>query len=493
MERPALNPRLSGAMLAGFTFTLGAGLILSQRISSRAAFDQKIFHGPAIVQFMEQWPHFDFWHYLSATTPGYHLLMAAIGKLTGGSVLVMQWATLLIATTLSGLLGTAAGRFVRPGLAVALAIPVACSMYTVQSSAWLLPDNLGWLGVLIVLLIALRDRPTARSLALGGLALFALVWVRQIHVWTAGLLWLTAALPTGSAPAQPCTSALFTPVEARPQRPTLLPDIPAQLKALSYAFALTLPGIIVLFAFMWYWQGLVPAVFRGVYHGLNTSAGVFILATLGSYSPFFMLIWWKPLRSLWRQHRAWLIGPVLIVLLFAIAVPTDDNYAEGRRTGLWHIAAVLPVIAGRISPFMVALTLLGATAIAALASAIHVRQRLIFLAAIAGYAAVCTANHDLFQRYVDPFALLLLALMSAMAFAGGHADTPPQPGPVAWRWRAVGPGVLALALLAIFFRGFITDHDRMSDPPPPANEPGQEAGPWDQPPPPRPLHRRFPF
>src|SRR5205807_925172 len=82
-------------------------------------------------------------------------------------------------------------------------LPFAASVYVVSSAVWLLPDNAGWWGVLALMLISWRPRVDWRTWLLGGLVLLALVFVRQVHAWAAGLLIITAWLgPAGDAPSQ---------------------------------------------------------------------------------------------------------------------------------------------------------------------------------------------------------------------------------------------------------------------------------------------------
>ena len=88
-----------------------------------------------------------------------------------------------------------------------------------------------------------------------------------------------------------------------------------------------------------------------------------------------------------------------------VAAPTNPHLVA-RPTGLWTIAARFPVIAGHTSIFMAGIAGLGVLALMGLLFAAPLRQRLIFLAAIAGFIIANTANNDLFQRYVDPFALM---------------------------------------------------------------------------------------
>ncbi|HYE60866.1 MAG TPA: hypothetical protein VD997_02625 [Phycisphaerales bacterium] len=481
---PTLNPRplLPALTLAAFTLALGLALILSSRIPSRVAYDQKLYHEPTIRQFARQWPDFDLWHYKSATTPGYHILEAAVARFISPSITALQLVSLLIATTLSFLLGHAAGRRAPPLLAIAITLPFACSVYVVQSSAWLLPDDLGWLGVLAILLIALRPRLTLAWLTLGGLILLALVLVRQIHAWTAGLLWVAAWLTPSSqeATADPTTDPLI-PLKL------VFTDVPRQLTRTLLAVAFTVPALAILALFARYWQGLVPPVFQGWYKGANPAAFVMILATFGAFSPFFAPLWWPHALRLWRTQRTTLLVILALIFVAACIVPTNHDYEAGRRSGLWNIAAKLPLIAGHTSPFMLALSMLGALAILALAAANDPRRRLILIAAILGYTAASTANHDLFQRYVDPFALMLFALLSS---GGTGLPTGVPFNRLLHYLRPLTPLALSLALLAVTLNS-LRHSDHINDPPPAANLPHEPPAPANLPRPPEPPNHRF--
>ena len=51
-------------------------VILSGNIAGTGAYDQLLFHQVVIRWFTRDWPNFDFSNYPSATTPGYHLILA---------------------------------------------------------------------------------------------------------------------------------------------------------------------------------------------------------------------------------------------------------------------------------------------------------------------------------------------------------------------------------------------------------------------------------
>src|SRR5205085_160310 len=64
------------------TLFMGAAvpLTLTSWHKGRAWYDQRYYHEATIRAFARQWPYFDFRDYWSATTPGYHLAMAAVAR-----------------------------------------------------------------------------------------------------------------------------------------------------------------------------------------------------------------------------------------------------------------------------------------------------------------------------------------------------------------------------------------------------------------------------
>src|ERR1051325_5000199 len=368
----ARSPVLVAVGLVAIFGAACLAFIVSQRVPSRVFYDQELYPHPAIRQSVSQWPDFDFWHYESATTPGYHLLMAAVSKVISPSIVVLQVATLAISLALVGLLGFATARRTSPLLACVLCLPFVLCRYVVDSGAWLLPDNIAWLGVLAVLLVALRPRVTGRALILGGAVLLALVFVRQIHIWSAGLLW-------GAAYLQPARGA--APGGEEPTlREALFGNIWARLGRAMLAVAATVPAWALVALFIRYWGGAVPPVFRQWYHSYNPSAVVFILALFGIWGAFFAATWVPHVVRAWRTARGWLVGSMLVALVVGIAVPTND-FEAAKHTGLWGIAERFPVV-GHTSTVMLGQMVLGALSLAGFLFAIPIRQRLVFLAAV---------------------------------------------------------------------------------------------------------------
>src|SRR5215204_5263041 len=88
----------AGLFVIAFTVVLVTGLT-----NQRALFDQDVYHLRAIRTFAQQWPHPDFHDYASATTPGYHLLLALIDRYVSDSVVALRVAG---ATFTLGMLAT---------------------------------------------------------------------------------------------------------------------------------------------------------------------------------------------------------------------------------------------------------------------------------------------------------------------------------------------------------------------------------------------------
>lgn len=445
------------AAILALCFTLaGTALIVWGRMPSRVAYDQKLYHAEAIAQFVREWPRFDFWHYLSATTPGYHVLMAGVEKIAGPSVFVKQAVAVGITAALLVLLGWLTGR--RAGWLFAL---LACgafagSRYVVDAGVWLLPDNLGWLGVLSVLVIALRRKVDAGWLLAGAAIVLLLVFARQIHLWTAGLLWAAAWLKDDQT---------HEAAALRTWREVLWWNWKAQVGRTAIAVAATIPAFVLIALFDRYWDGLVPPVFQGWYKGVNPSGAVLALATFGMYGVFFAPVWWPGIVRMWRDHRAWLLGFMLAGAVYLVAVPTNFEYEAGRRSGLWNLAGRLPQIGGHSSVLMIGLGLMGCLSLCGLMRGLWARERMICIAAVAGFIAANMFNSDLFQRYVDPFVLMMLAVVGCTV-AGTH-EAMGRNG----RLRVIGTASLCLGLTLMTVAGVVRGTVGIHDPPPPARSP----------------------
>jgi len=433
--------------------------IASGRIPARVRYDQLLYHEPVVRGFLRQWPTFDFYDYLSATTPGYHLLLAVVARLFHPSTMALQIASALIGAVFVGVVAAACG--VRAGVAraVAFTAPLACSLYVFSSAAWLLPDNLAWLCVTLILLISLRSAFSTRCAVVGSVILVGLVFTRQIHLWAAAPLWAAAFLrPTGGAEAN-----LADYFRSR---------LATRVGRAALAVVFTVPAFILILMFVRLWGGLTPPRFQQQYGSVNAASVPFFLAVLGGLSMFFLPTLLPRLRELARNRtRLGLIAGASLVA--AVIPPTNFDYYAGRRTGLWNVVQKFPVIADHTSLLVLVLAVWGGVALAAWLGGFDLRRRLVLLVALAGFWAAQAASVELWQRYVEPFALVLLAIFASTSVGGGLPVESPVGAPNAhWRRRAevTFPLVLALGFAGLNVRS-LWSAPMVSEGPPGARSP----------------------
>ena len=461
-QRPTLSGRLTaGAIAAAPLIVLGVIAIVSGRIPERVRYDQMLYHEPAIRAFVMQWPNFDLYDYLSATTPAYHLLLALCAKVFGPSLDVLRFASLAIGAGFVGLMGFGLAARVRPVIAGVLVWPLAASLYVGQSAAYILPDNMAWMLVGAMVLLALRVRPGVGAFVAMGLTLAMLVLTRQIHAWTAGLVVVAAWL----APVDP---------GERFVGPALIAGVRARLVPLMLAACAVVPAALLLKRFVTLWGGLVPPRFQGQYAGgFNAAAVAFFLALLALMSVFFVPVLWPRLVRMWRERRGALGVALASGAMAAVIAPSNYDYGAGRRTGLWNLAAKFPTI-GHTSLLMLVLSACGAAALAAWVWPLRARDKLVTLAAIAGFWVALGASVELWQRYTEPFLLMMLAVMSALTLEREHEEEAKYPSGWTRWWALSGPVVLA-GVFAAAGLWSLRGAPLLTDPPPPAKAPGDTS------------------
>ncbi|MEO1716541.1 MAG: hypothetical protein AAFR76_05460 [Planctomycetota bacterium] len=417
-----------------------AALIVLGFESQRAAFDARAYHLVVIEGFAETWPVADVSDYLSATTPGFHWLLAGAAKF-GASQVAIELIAASIAALLLGVIAWWAARESRWSLGWLVAMPLAASAYVVHAGTTVLPDNAGWLGVLAVLLLCLRPPAGLAWLAV-GLAMLGLVLIRQSHVWAAGVIVAAGWLGAHG------TLLFGRDVLARKIRRTLL------------AIATTLPAVGVLALFVWVWGGLVPPTFAGQSGGahpdvrsrLSLIAPAYILMLVGLYAPFFAAWWWRGLRESWQRVAVFAAAGSIVGLALALVGPSTFSLEAGREGGYWRLIEAGPVLGDRTSVVLVALSAFGGAMAGACGSALPARRRWLLLVALAGFAAAQIVNANTWQRYYEPLVLMLLAVASALCARGDRDDGTlgPLPEPSGVRaWRIAGPIVLAIGLAGL--------------------------------------------
>ncbi len=440
------------ALLIGLLFYAFALPIVfsSSAIEGRAAADHLNYHEPVIHTFADDWPRPDLSNYHSATTPLYHLILAgvevALSPTRRGMMLVASVWTLALFTLLASTIRLS------PKQAIPLLLPVVASMYVLFPGIWLLPDNAGWLGVFAILVLSLRQRVSWRTLAWSGVLLVQLVLIRQIHLWAAGVIWAAAWL--GSQPTPPGHNARnieshHDTIDAVAMIRSLLTISRGRMVRLGLALACTLPAFVAVVYFVNLWDGFVVPRYQeghhGGYHGWNPATPAFHLAIVGSFAPFFAGYLLPGFRRLCRNPGV-LIGAIVLALMLVVIPETTYATDLGRKSGLWNLVKAAPVIAGHTSVVLIVLAPIGVITIASLLAAIDRRSAWIYLGAFVAFNAAQTASPQLWQRYHEPFILIMLALMAAAVVRARRGADEASPVRL---WQLLGPALLGCALGAL--------------------------------------------
>lgn len=411
-------------------------LILWSGSIGRAAFDQLNFHEPAVRIFAHDWPALDLKNYLSATTPGYHVLLALVARYVSGATIALQLAGSIFTAALLVVLAWIGSERASWRIALATTLAVGASSYVFFPGVWMLPDNAGWLGVVGVFALALRRRVDAITFVGAAVLLVAVVLMRQIHIWTAGLIVVAAVLkPSAGDEAGSRGSSFDTPGRTAGR--------------VALAIVAAVPAVLVLAYFRGLWQGLTPPLFQYQYLNagtglgkLNLAAPALMLAMIGLYGPFFVAWWGQGLVEAWRKRWGVVLAVLVGAMILLVVPPTtySDDQSLGRWDGLWALSRHLPNIARHTSSLILALGLVGTAALIGFGVRLPGRDAAIFLAGLAGYSATQAVAFQLWQRYHEPIVLIVLAWMAWRARVGER------------RWRkmeGLGPALLVVALAGV--------------------------------------------
>lgn len=364
--------------------------------AGRAAWDSTVYHEPFIRQLARDWPRFDLSDPLTATTPGYHILLSTLARIGADSTGALRVASALIGAGFIAAVAAWTARRTTARDGVLLTLPLSASLYVLGASAWLLPDNLAWLGVFGVLVLCVHEPRSWRAILAAAGMLVCLVLTRQIHLWAAAPIWLAAWMGVHGT------------------RPGLF-DQPAQrLGRAGLAFALTLPAFLVVAWFVRHWGGATPPRFRTDITGVNAATPAFILLQIPIlFVGFFP--WLAPalVRAL-RDHARLMGLAACVGLALAVLPPTIIDRDAGRYSGWWSLAGVGPALFGRTSPAMLVLAPAGAAILAACLRAVPHRPRWVLLGALVAFAAAQSSTINAWQRYHEPFLIVLLAMLAAL-------------------------------------------------------------------------------
>jgi hypothetical protein len=365
--------------------------------NSAAASDSHIFHIPQINTFLAE--PFNVFSYpaTSATTPGYHILLAWLMSVLGypdvgdGTVplrlinlavgCVPVAAAWLIARRLSGC----------PWHAAALVAPVAGSSYVLSSASFVTTDNAALAFYTLALFLMVLH---GRSAAVLSISLLGAAACRQVYLPIAGALALSVFDDCWTGRYAECLN----------------------LRRFLKVAVICLPAVILTGLWAVSWGGFVPPEFRQQNGAsFNIAVPVQALSLTGLFAFTFALPASSLVKVLSDKICIYIAAAsALIALPLWLACPTAYDAATGLwGSVIWTAAAHSPQI-GSHSLVVLLLTLSGVAVIAVLLTHAFMRsyfpaETLLLLFYLIGYSAQPLA----WQRYVEPQILLTLGVFTA--------------------------------------------------------------------------------
>ena len=350
--------------------------------------DEIVYQYPTILRFAQQLPFPDLHSYHAAQTPLFHLLMAYAGKVVGFELWRLRLLEVLISYLLAlavfALLHGRIGVERRPALALTLLFVL--SPYVFGYSFRLMTDNLALLFSVLALERLERYREVGRlgPFVAGCACAAAAALTRQSTAFLFGVALLYGALLPAAGSVQRRVLAVgLVAVSA----------LPAGLLFLN-------------------WHGLVPPGGDPSSCGLCRHGGLEVqtteltLATLGLYG----VLLFGPEGVLWlsRRRTAPLGGAPVAALAGALLLLAFHASPGAHSAGaIWRAASKLPSLDGSSLLFWLLVPLAGVV----LWLRIRVSPRPWAVSVFAACFLVSTlAIRFPWQKYVDPFALLLLLL-----------------------------------------------------------------------------------
>jgi hypothetical protein len=421
---------LAPLLLLGFFCLLWLPVLLSGAEGTPEAYDGRMYHRPVIEAFARDLPRPNLASYESATAPAYHLLMAVVWRATASSG-AMHAVNAAFGLGLVAALYVALRRPAGPWGAAALALPVACSPYTVGGTIWLTTDNAAMLCIVLALGGAvIGGYSPGKNLRLGLYAALA-TGVRQIHVWLAAPVGIVGLLAT-CLPG-PIMALVPRWIRDDPWLDRGCDGSPRNLVAgvIAAAMPVAMLGFLV-----WQWGGqLTPATMSSdiTKHaaGANLASPAFALALVAALGIFFVPVMWEQVRRI-RFGDIGVLATAGAGLIVALMFPTSHLIYVRDFGWLWKIIEKLPSVAER-SLVVTALAPLGALVLLMLYRGCVASGRripaLILLLSLLGWLMAQTMNSMAWQRYFEPMILVGLSMLAALTRTARERVSPQSPMP----------------------------------------------------------------
>ena len=328
----------------------------------------------------------------SATTPGFHWLLAGLAELTGAPEPLARTDALarIVPAVLTGvvlvlLYATMRSMGAGPGKSALLVAPFFASSYVWASAVFPVTESLAQVGLALMALALARPQPAAGLFGAGALVATA---ARQTF-WPA-----TAALPF---------LLLQTDIRGAFR--------PATIGRMALAAA---PATVFLAVFVVIWGGLSPPEFA--HHRaaglINPTPFVHAIMILGVFGLFFLRL--SDFSDRTRVGIEIAVCAALALVVWLVLPLTPGGEADGRFFSIvWTLAEHAPMLAGR--PLTALGLLFGGFFMMAVAWR-RARATGAFPGELLLYLCIALAQAGQalsWQRYVEPAALLFLAMSLA--------------------------------------------------------------------------------
>ena len=424
--RDPLSRRLTALLaLAVLYALLVIPVIISGRGGTNEAGDAAMYHEPVIETMVEQWPNPDIVNYRSTTSPGYHLLMAGLIKVTGSEMVqapVIRLTNALLTWLLVAAVFWWASAFCGSWLALALTTPLLLSSYTLGGGIWLTTDTPAWAFVALGVGGSLATiKATPARFAFLGLCITLAVSARQLHVWAIAPIGLLAV----------CAGPLSRWI---PEWIRFGDDAEKKSWArFAWGMLCALAPLALLVWFVSIWGGLTPPEYRFKHDaGVNPATFAFALSLCAVFGVYFLPSALDEIKKGALRNK-WLWLCVGIALLLAIVPATDWVRIENPDGSRWNprdngwlwrpVVQKAPDLFGRTSVVILLLAPMGAVAVwmlrQAAASAGRGVQANVLLLTMLGWLGAQATNTLAGQRYFETMILIGLIWLAAMALPKG--------------------------------------------------------------------------
>jgi hypothetical protein len=382
-----INDRIQTILFSVIAFyILALPLILLDYNNGRAFSDQINFHLPTIIYFTQQ---FDFSDYPSATTPGYHLLLAIAGKIFSLNEIFLKIISSLFTAAFIGLISNMLYRNFGKFKTLLLLLPMIYSIYIFPAGVWLLPDNLAWLTVAGVLVLAMNSPPTKKQYIYVGFIFTAAMLVRQPNLWLAAAIW-------GS-------SLAYYFFEKK--------NLAKKISIVVQSILVTVPAFVLFYMFYHMWGGLVPPSFQIAHEHISLSVPAFFFAAFFVYSIFFFPIFFGSIKHLKIENKyRWIMFG--LVLGFVVSILPDTSYSveSGRSSGLWNFVKLAPSYLNK-SSLIVVLSTLGGGMYFAMMLLIKKDIRFIMMLSTLAFMVALIPNAFVYERYFAGYIFIVIYLV----------------------------------------------------------------------------------